>query len=99
MSELGAIIECVRTVARYNSNMASLKTRLEGFEPIMDALSTTVADAKGLGFTVFEGLSQSAPPLADAIHDFVYQVSHPHASLITKNIAREEVAKSILGLV
>ena len=99
MSELGALVECVRTVARYNPNMASLTARLEEFEPMLEALSAAVANAKGVGFTVFEGLSQSAPPLADAIHDFVYQISHPHASLITKNIAREEVAKSILGLV
>jgi hypothetical protein len=45
-----------------------------------------VEDALRNGSTIFEALTNLAPKLANAIHDFVYKITNPHDSVITKNL-------------
>src|SRR5215831_14960774 len=90
------IINAVRLVAVFNRPMAELAKAFEENSAIPSLIQGEMENEIGLGSAVFESIAKRTPKLADAIHDFVYNISHPHASVITKNIAREEVAKAIL---
>jgi len=93
------IIDAVRVCARFNPPMHELVENFEKFKVYKSADKHSVENEVAGGYTVYEALARQLPGLANAIHDFVYQVSNSHGSSIEKNLAREEVAKVFLQIV
>lgn len=94
----GEIVDAVRVVAKFNPPMHELVDSFEAFLPDAPRVRGQVEDAVRAGSGVFEGLAKTSPRLADCVHTFVYFISDPFNSIVTKNRARDEVTKVILEL-
>jgi translation elongation factor EF-Tu-like GTPase len=92
------IIDATKVIAAINKPMAELVIHLEACVEDVPAIRGSMADAVSSGANLFEALAKQAPMLADALHDFVYQIALPHNSITAKNIAREQVIKAFLSL-
>ena len=91
------IIYVLQVVAFLNPPIKDLAKNFEEFALSVDLSDAgrAVSHAHSVGDDVFEALGKQSPRLADAIHDFIYQVACPHRSIIFKNLARERVIKVI----
>ena len=99
MRDSAEILHAIRVVSDYNKPIADLGRRWEEYALSTSQYKRGAKNALGDGQRVFEYLCREAPQLADTIHDFVYQIACPHLSLTNRNLAREEVAKTVLNLV
>lgn len=93
MDTIGQIVSCLVVIATYNGQALALISRFTDSAPSLPD-SIRVASIQ----TAFEALTSVNPQLADAVHDFVYEVTNPHSGVIVKNLAREHVARDVLGL-
>jgi hypothetical protein len=93
------IIDAIRVVSIFNKPMQGLVVKFETYLPSGIDARGKVADGVGTGRTFFEALAAEAPELADACHDFVYQIALPLRSITEREIAKEKVVKIVLGLV
>jgi hypothetical protein len=97
--DMGDILNALRTVAYFNRPRWELVDHWLALVPEDPTIfKPDVENAVSDGTSPFEALARIAPGVADCIHDFVYSVSHPDNSIITKNLAREEVTKLILDM-
>ena len=91
------VIFATKVVAHFNKPMWELVASLEANSDTL-GLKDKMAAKIGVGSTLFEALGEQSPRLADALHDFVYQISNAHQSVIAKDIAREELIRLVLDL-
>lgn len=96
---MGAIINATRVVAYYNKPLERLVSAFEQHKDVPANIKTSVENAHRLGDSIFEAITRCSPSMADAIHDFVYEIAYPHGSMVTKSIAREQVSRTVMGLV
>ena len=99
MTDTAEIINAIQVCATFNPSVTRIAQEWLDTAPMAPELAGAARDAQSVGGTIFEYLSREAPRLADAIHDFVYQIACPHLSVIAKNLAREEVCKVVLQIV
>jgi hypothetical protein len=99
MTDTSEIINAILVVGTYNRPHQTLASRWMELTPDATNWKAGAEDALRDGSTVFEYLSKANPQLADVIHDFVYQISNAGLSVVAKNLAREEVAKTVLQIV
>lgn len=94
----GDILHAISVVAAFNEPLWELARNWEAATTDTANIKRAVAHEVSLGSTFFEALAKSSPRLADAVHDFVYQIALAHRSVIAKDLAREQVIKVILQL-
>ncbi len=92
------IINAIRVVAVFNPAISELEAAFMEHLPSGIAARGTIYDAYRAGGGVFENLVLEAPRLADAVHNFVYNIVCPLSSITTRNITREQVARVVLSI-
>lgn len=92
------VIEATRVVSHYNKPMEELRENLIQAFVGVAAHETAVRAHVLAGGGIWEGLAKAAPRLADGIHDFVYQISNPHNSIIKREQMKDQVIKDLFML-
>jgi hypothetical protein len=92
------VISCMSVVAFYNPNMEILYEAFQTEEPLMEASQSAVDNANANGIPIYETLTSVQVNLANAIHDYIYNVAWPLDSMMTKNVAREQMCREFFGL-
>lgn len=93
-----SLVAVVAVVAKYNKPMEELLVNLQTYLPDAINVAGSMEDAARNGRGIYEALAISAPRLADALHDFIYQIAVPYRSIASKDIAREQLARDLFGL-
>jgi len=92
------IVQCIRVVSFFNMPMNALVKLFEDQQSTVSSIKPLIEDRVSTGWTYFDALARENPTLADAVHDYVYKITHPHNDIMVKNLAREEVTKSVLAV-
>jgi hypothetical protein len=92
------IISCMDVVSFFNPNMRTLYDTLLEQSSLMDANTDNIINANAGGMPMYEAIMQYQVDLANAIHDYVYNVVRPFDSIIIKNKCREQTCRQIFGL-
>lgn len=92
------VISCMNVVKYYNPNVESLYDTFVEQKPLMSGSQTTVEAADAAGKPVWDSLIPIQVDLANAIHDYVYNVAHPFDSIMVKNTIREQMCRDLFGL-
>jgi hypothetical protein len=92
------IIESLDVIRFFNPNMSSLFDRFVAQEPLMTDSAELVESADEGGAPIYEVLIGVQIELANAIHDYVYNVTHPFDSILVKNVIREQTCREVFGL-
>jgi hypothetical protein len=92
------IIESMDVIRFFNPNMGSLFDRLVEQAPLMEGSAELVESADEGGAPIYEVLIGVQIELANAIHDYVYNITHPFDSIMVKNTIREQTCREIFGL-
>ena len=91
------IITCVEIVAYYNPSMSSLYDAFVAEKPKMADSQAAVDAAYTEGQPVYDTLIRVQVDLANAVHDFTYNIIHPFDSVQTKNVNREQICSELFG--
>ena len=92
------VIASLNVIRYYNPNMTDLYTHLSNEAPIMDHTRFMVDKADEDGLPIYETLVVNQVALANAVHDYIYNIVHPLDSVVVKNIIREQMCRDIFGL-
>jgi hypothetical protein len=92
------VISCLNVVKYYNPSMSSLYDAFVTEAPNVALNLDFVTAADETGQPIYETLVNIEVGLANAIHDYVYNIVHPFDSMIVKNIIREQMCRDIFGL-
>lgn len=92
------ILNAIHTVAIFNKPLKELEIAFMEYLPSGIDARGKVADAYRAGGGVFDALTRDAPHLADAVHDFVYNIVCPLSSITVRDLTREQVARVILSI-
>ena len=87
------VLYVLKVVAYLNPPIQGLVQNWEEATADTTGLADKIAHEVGMGSTFFEALGKSSPRLADAVHDFVYQISNAHRSITEKDLAREQLIR------
>lgn len=93
-----SLISIVGIISKYNHPMGELLVNLQTYLPDAINVAGSVENATRSGGGAYEALAISAPRLADALHDFIYQIAVPYRSIASKDIAREQLTRDLFGL-
>jgi hypothetical protein len=88
----------MEVVQYYNPNMTTLYERFVAQEPLMMDSTDRVVEAAANGDSVYRLLIDIQVELANAVHDYVWNVTRPFDSLIIKSHNREMVCRDIFGI-
>ena len=92
------IIASVDTIAYWNPSMKSLYDTLVAQKDLMGDSAAAVADSESKGLPIYETLVRVQVELANAVHDYVYNIVYPFDSIMTKNTCREDICADIFVL-
>ena len=92
------IITCMNIVKYYNPNMATLYDQFVEQEPLMANSVDAVNTANTNGDSIYRTLINVQVELANAVHDYTWNVIRPFDSLIVKSYIREQTCRDIFGL-
>lgn len=92
------VIASLNVIKYYNPSMISLYDSFVEQSAFMDETNEFVTAADENGLPIYETLVREQIDLANAIHDYVYNIINPHDSIIVKNSVREMVCRDLFGL-
>jgi hypothetical protein len=92
------IIMCMNVVGHHNPNMMSLHDSLVEQSALMAEYTDLIINENANGLPMYESIVLYQIELANAIHDYVYNVVRPLDSVMAKNVTREQVCREIFGL-
>ena len=92
------IINSLNVIAYFNPSLASLRDAFIEQEPSMEASGSAVHVAFDEGIPVYDTLVRVQVHLANAVHDYTYNILYPHDSIIVKNVMREQVCRELFGI-
>ena len=92
------VIESLRIVSHFNPNMSSLYDRFVTQAPLMSDNIDIVNAAYSEGLLVYDCLVRVQVELANAIHDYTYNVTRPFDSTTSRNNIREQTCRDLFGL-
>jgi hypothetical protein len=92
------IVDCMEVIKTYNPNMGSLYDTFFEQAPGVEDDKEAVASAFENGYQVYETLITVNVDMANAIHDYTYNVINPFDSIMVKNIIREQICREVYGI-
>ena len=95
MAAINEIICALEVVAKYNDTVNEIINSFAIYRTALTTDDPVVVEDSDAAFDILTKISRE---LADAAHDFVYEVSNPRSGIIVKNLAREHVARDVLGI-
>ena len=92
------VIASLNVIRYYNPSMSDLYTTFVEQAPIMEQTRFLVDKADEDGLPIYETLVVNQVALANAVHDYIYNIVHPLDSVVVKNIIREQMCRDLFGL-
>lgn len=92
------IVDSLEVIQKYNPNMGSLYETFIEQAPSVEDDKGVVAAADEAGHQAYETLVVVNVLMANAIHDYTYNVINPFDSVMVKNIIREQICREVYGL-
>jgi hypothetical protein len=95
MAAIDKIVGALQVVAKYNDSVHEIINSFVIYGKAIVTNDPILVEDTDAAFDILTKLSRE---LADAVHDFVYEVTNPRSGIIVKNLAREHVARDVLGI-
>lgn len=92
------IISSLNVIKYYNPSMATLYDEWIEQAANIDPNRTAVVEAEEAGVPIYETLVDVEVELANACHNYVFNITHPFDSIMLKANAREQLCRDIFGL-
>jgi hypothetical protein len=92
------IISSMEVISFFNPNMASLLATFDAQAETVEGDKQILADGHEQGGNVYEMLVVVNMSMANAIHDYTYNVIRPFDSVIVKNSVREQICRQVYGI-
>jgi len=99
MSTIDNIIYSLDIISHFNPNMRTLHDSFVEQSPLIAGNIPIIENAAANSVPIYDTLIVHQVGLANAVHDYVYNIIHPLDSAITKNVVREQICRDLFGLV